>query len=84
MKQSRLGLARVSVVRGEGPNAGVAAIDDYIRSLEPIYDYLTKYSGLVPGDLDPGSSPHYLTTMRKSYLKVWSIVAPAVSYDKER
>ena len=45
--KARLGLARVSVVRGKGPAAGSPAIDDYIRSLEPITDYLTKWSGLV-------------------------------------
>ena len=45
--KARLGLARVSVVRGESPAAGSPAIDDYIRSLEPISDYLTKWSGLV-------------------------------------
>ena len=45
--KARLGLARVSVVRGEGAAAGSPAIDDYIRSLEPISDYLTKWSGLV-------------------------------------
>ena len=47
MCQARLGLARVSVVRGEGPSLGTPAIDDHIRSLEPITDYLTKWSGLV-------------------------------------
>lgn len=45
--KARLGLARVSVVRGEGPHAGDPLIDDYIRSLETITDYLTKWSGLV-------------------------------------
>lgn len=45
--KARLGLARVSVVRGEGPHAGTPAIDDYICSLESITDYLTKWSGLV-------------------------------------
>ncbi|KAA6420138.1 MAG: PAB-dependent poly(A)-specific ribonuclease subunit 2, partial [Trebouxia sp. A1-2] len=72
--KARLGLARVSVVRGEGPAAGSPAIDDYIRSLEPISDYLTKWSGLVPGDLDPKVSPHYLTTMKKAYLKLRYLV----------
>ena len=47
MCKARLGLARVSVVRGEGPALGTPAIDDHIRSLEPITDYLTKWSGLV-------------------------------------
>ena len=71
---SRLGLARVSVVRGEGAAAGTACIDDYIRTTEPVYDYLTQYSGLRPGDLDPASSPHHLTTMKVAYLKLRYLV----------
>jgi PAB-dependent poly(A)-specific ribonuclease subunit 2 len=46
-RPSRLGLGRVSVVRGQGPATGEACIDDYIRATEPVYDYLTKWSGLV-------------------------------------
>lgn len=39
---------------------GDVIIDDYIRTSEPVVDYLTKYSGIAPGDLDPGVSPHNL------------------------
>ena len=39
----RLGLARVSVVRGEGPMAGLPCIDDYVRATEPVFDYLTRF-----------------------------------------
>ena len=46
-RSSRLGLGRVSVLRGEGPLMGEPCIDDYIRATEPIYDYMTKWSGLV-------------------------------------
>lgn len=46
-RPSRLGLGRVSVVRGEGPLTGEPCIDDYIRATEPIFDYMTKWSGLV-------------------------------------
>ena len=46
-RPSRLGLGRVSVVRGQGPLSGQACIDDYIRATEPVFDYLTKWSGLV-------------------------------------
>ena len=46
-RPSRLGLARVSIVRGSGALTGQACIDDYIRAVEPVFDYLTKYSGLV-------------------------------------
>ena len=46
----------MSVVRGdEGPREGMCNIDDYVRTVEPVYDYLTRFSGLVHGDLDPGS-----------------------------
>jgi len=47
VRRARLGLARVSVVRGEGPAVGAACVDDYVRTLEPVTDYLTKWSGLV-------------------------------------
>jgi len=44
---ARLGLARVSIVRGAGARAGEPCIDDYIQAVEPVHDYLTKWSGLV-------------------------------------
>ena len=43
VRPSRLGLARVSVLRGQGPAKGAACIDDYIKCAEPVYDYLTKF-----------------------------------------
>ena len=45
----RLALGRVSVLRGDGPEAGKPFIDDYIRTVEPVFDYLTRYSGILPG-----------------------------------
>jgi PAB-dependent poly(A)-specific ribonuclease subunit 2 len=43
-------LARVSVVRGDrSERMGDVLIDDYIRTSEPVVDYLTKYSGIQPG-----------------------------------
>ena len=44
---ARLGLARVSVVRGEGPLAGQPCVDDYIHLHEPVADHLTRFSGIV-------------------------------------
>ncbi|KAJ3284105.1 poly(A)-specific ribonuclease, partial [Rhizoclosmatium sp. JEL0117] len=44
---SKLGLARVSVLRGEdGPLDGVPFIDDYIAIQDTIVDYLTEFSGI--------------------------------------
>jgi len=37
-RPARLGLARVSVVRGEGIHAGECCIDDYVRTVEPVHD----------------------------------------------
>ena len=53
VRPARLGLARISGVRGEGPEAGTACIDDYVRTLEPVTDYLTKWSGLVRSSAPP-------------------------------
>ncbi|GIL89851.1 hypothetical protein Vretifemale_17592 [Volvox reticuliferus] len=70
-KQSRLTLARVAVVVAEpGPHAGSCCLDDYIRAVEPVYDYLTRWSGIQPGDLDPTVSRHYTTTLKHTYLKL--------------
>jgi PAB-dependent poly(A)-specific ribonuclease subunit 2 len=45
----RLALARVSVLRGSGAQAGTAFIDDYVATVEPVVDYLTRWSGIRPG-----------------------------------
>mmetsp|Transcript_18769 Transcript_18769/g.48144 ORF Transcript_18769/g.48144 Transcript_18769/m.48144 type:complete len:1322 (+) Transcript_18769:261-4226(+) len=72
---ARLGLARISVLRGDpGPSSGGCCIDDYVRTVEPVYDYLTRFSGLVPGDLDPSTSAHYLTTLKRAYMKLRYLV----------
>jgi len=58
----RLGLARVSILRGEGPRLGTPCIDDYVRAVEPVFDHLTRYrwvSALQVGLSTTGGSQHY-------------------------
>ena len=67
-------LARVSVVRGSGEDEGLPFIDDYIVSKEHIVDYLTSYSGIVSGDLDPRFSKHNLVSLKVAYKKLWILL----------
>jgi PAB-dependent poly(A)-specific ribonuclease subunit 2 len=67
-------LARVSVVRGSGEDEGLPFIDDYIASKEPIVDYLTSYSGILQGDLDPRISKHNLVPLKVAYKKLWILL----------
>ena len=46
-------------------NLGLCSTDE-----SEIQDYLTQFSGLVPGDLDPHRSPHHVTTLKRAYLKL--------------
>lgn len=46
LRPARLSLARVSVLRGDGPKGGVPFIDDHIHTSEVIVDYLTEFSGV--------------------------------------
>jgi PAB-dependent poly(A)-specific ribonuclease subunit 2 len=83
VQAARLGLARVSVVRGGSSDEGgvsggsssasgglVPVIDDYIRAVEPVHDYLTRFSGLIAGDLDPALTKHHIVELKHAYLKL--------------
>jgi PAB-dependent poly(A)-specific ribonuclease subunit 2 len=74
VRPTRLGLARVSVLRGSGRDEGVPFINDYITIAEPIVDYLTQWSGVGEGDLDPRSSGHALVPLKVAYKKLWLLL----------
>lgn len=74
LRPARLSLARVSVLRGDGPKKGVPFIDDHIHTSEVIVDYLTEYSGIRFGDLDPMHSRHTLTPLKVVYKKLRALV----------
>ncbi|TRY81155.1 hypothetical protein TCAL_13428 [Tigriopus californicus] len=67
-------VGRVTCVQGWGPRRGVPFIDDHISCEEEISDYVSKYSGIFPGDLDPTQSSHHLTSLKRTYKKVRHLV----------
>ena len=67
IRDTRHALARVSVI---DCRTGDIIIDDYVLPREPVVDYLTRFSGIIPSDLDPKTSPHHLVTARTAYLKL--------------
>jgi PAB-dependent poly(A)-specific ribonuclease subunit 2 len=73
-RPARSGLARVSVLRGDGLDQELPFIDDYIAIDEHIDDYLTQYSGLKDGDLSIARSPYTLVRLKEVYKKLWVLL----------
>jgi len=74
LRPARLSLARVSVLRGDGPKQGLPFIDDHIHTSEVIVDYLTEFSGIKYGDLEPHTSIYTLTPLKVVYKKLRLLV----------
>ena len=74
IRPAKSGLARVSVLRGNGEDEGKPFIDDYITIFDIIVDYKTQYSGIKPGDLDVRMSRHNLVPLKVAYKKLWLLL----------
>ena len=70
VRPMHLVLARVSVLRQDGR----VLIDDYIQVKDQVHDYLTRFSGIQEGDLDPNQSRHPVTNLKSCYLKLLWLV----------
>ncbi|BFZ56611.1 poly(A)-specific ribonuclease [Savitreella phatthalungensis] len=70
LQPRRNSLARVSVLTDDGR----PFIDDYITTTSPIVDYLTEYSGIHEGDLDPKRSKYAPIPLKMAYKKLYALV----------
>ena len=76
-KPGDMAVGRVSVLRVKpgDPLDGVPFMDHYIAMDErEIKDYVTRFSGIRPGDLDPATSTHWLTSSKSVYQKLRFLV----------
>lgn len=80
LQKTHLALARLSCVLSSSSGDERTIVDDYVHTPENIKDYVTQYSGIYPGDLDPLQSTKSLTSLKATYLKLRALVDRGVTF----
>jgi Exonuclease len=71
VRETRYAVARISLI---DCRTGTVVLDDHVLPRERVVDCLTRFSGIVPKDLDPKASSHHLISTRAAYLKLRHLV----------
>ncbi|KAH8608888.1 putative Ubiquitin carboxyl terminal hydrolase Exonuclease [Trypanosoma vivax] len=79
-QRRHMALARLSCVLSSAPGDERTIVDDYVQTPEAIADYVTQFSGIHPGDLDPLKSTKCLTSLKATYLKLRALVDRSVIF----
>eukprot|EP00796_Vickermania_ingenoplastis_P011617 gene11618-8006_t len=80
IRKPHMALARVSCILSTEPGDERTIMDDYVHTPEEIEDYVTKFSGIRPGDLDAVHSTKSLTALKATYLKLRALVDAGVIF----
>jgi PAB-dependent poly(A)-specific ribonuclease subunit 2 len=79
-RKPHMSLARVSCIVSSFPGDERVVMDDYVSTPEPVLDYVTQYSGIHEGDLEPATSEKSLTTLKTTYMKLRSLADRGVRF----
>lgn len=71
VRETRYAVGRISIVDCRTRRV---IVDDHVLPREPVVDFLTRFSGIVPKDLDPKQSTRHLITTRDAYRKLRHLI----------
>ncbi|CUG94412.1 cysteine clan family c19 ubiquitin hydrolase, putative [Bodo saltans] len=79
-RKPHMSLARVSCILSGKDGDERTIMDDYVHTPEDVLDYVTLYSGIHEGDLDPTRSTKNLTALKATQYKLRALVDRGVRF----